>query len=345
MNGANPESLVGMARAYARGKMLCAAVRLGVADILSEGEAGLDALAAKADSNVDSLGRLMRGLASIGVVKETAPNRFALTSFGAPLSRSAPDSVWASIVFWADLLADAWTYLPDCVRAGGMSGAAEARERDHAPSRWSLEPNATAIFHAVFAEPSVESMAPLAKVLDLSMSRIVADLGGAGGGLLSAILLANPHLQGILVDRQEAVDGATRRFESLGLSGRCRAIVGDLAEAVPAGADVYILKSVLHGCDDAAAGRILGNCRRVMSPKHRLLVIEAVLPERVEKPDTRVEEMFISDLNMLAVTGGRERRASEWKSLLSSAGFDLRRLVLGSKQILTVIEASPLAGD
>src|SRR5205809_444550 len=114
-----PAALVEMARGYARGKLLCAAVRLGVADALGDGEKDLDALAAATASNSDSLCRLLRALAGIGIVEEVAPRRFVLTPLGNPLKRNAPNSVWASIVFWADLLADSWTYLPECVRAGG----------------------------------------------------------------------------------------------------------------------------------------------------------------------------------------------------------------------------------
>jgi hypothetical protein len=126
-----------MAQGYFRGKALCAAVRLKVADALGDEERTLDELAAVTETNADSLYRLLRALASIGVVEEVAPSRFALTALGRPLRRDAPDSVWASIVFWADLLADSWTYMADCVRAGGKSGAAAVMEWEGATSRWS----------------------------------------------------------------------------------------------------------------------------------------------------------------------------------------------------------------
>jgi hypothetical protein len=88
-----------MARAYARGRVLCAAVRLGIADALGEGRRTLEELAVATKSNRDGLYRLLRALIGMGVIEETAPARFALTPFGEPLKRNAPDSVWASIVF------------------------------------------------------------------------------------------------------------------------------------------------------------------------------------------------------------------------------------------------------
>jgi hypothetical protein len=332
-----------MAQGYFRGKVLCAAVRLGIPDALADGARSLDQLAAATGSHADSLYRLLRALASIGVVEEIAPGRFILMPLGEPLKKDSPKSVWASIVFWADLLADAWTYLPECVRVGDKSGAAAAMEREGVTSRWSREPQAVAIFHAVFAEPGADANAPFVAAYDFSRCRVVADLGGAGGGLLAAILGANSHVRGILVDRQEAVDRAAARLGAAGLAERCQLVAGDLLQSVPSGADVYVMRSVLHGFCDSDARRILDNCRAAMSPESALLVIEAVLPARIDSADRRVERMLMSDLNMLAVTGGRERNAAEWTSLLSSAHFEQRRLISVAGSTLSSIEALPVA--
>lgn len=335
------ESLVDMARGYFRGKVLCAAVRLGVADALGDNEKSVDELAVATAADPDALHRLLRALASIGAVREVAPARFALTEFGRPLRRDATGSVWASIVFWADLLADSWTYLADCVRAGDKAGAAAAMERNGARSRWSTEPDAAAIFHAAFAEPTADRMAPFAAAYDFSRCQVVADLGGAGGGLLAAILAAHPHARGLLVDREGAVAAATRRFEAAGLSDRCESLAGDLLEAVPPGADIQILQSVLHGYGDDKARRILRNCREAIAPEGRLLLIEAVLPERIDRADPAIEAILMGDLNMLAVTGGRERSGPAWASLLSSAGFEMRRAIAVPGMTSSIIEAAP----
>ncbi|MSR56427.1 MAG: methyltransferase [Planctomycetaceae bacterium] len=334
-------SLVEMAQGYFRGKVLCAAVRLGVADALGNGAKSLDELASATASNPDSLSRFLRALASIGVVEELSPGRFVLTPFGRPLCRDAPDTVWASMVFWADLLADSWNYLADCVRAGGNSGATVAMEREGVKSRWSRNPDAKAIFHAVFAETKADDMAPYVAAHEFSRYQVVADLGGAGGGLLAAILKANPHIRGILVDRKEAVAGALPKLKAAGLADRCELLDGDLLESVPLGADAYLMKHVLHGYDDDRALRILQNCRAAMSANGRLLVIEAVLPEWINHSDRALERVLMSDLNMLAVTGGRERSQTEWASLLSSARFELRRLICIPDSTCRIIEAVP----
>jgi hypothetical protein len=337
---ANRLALVDMAQGFFRGKVLCAAVRLGIADALADGQMTADELAVATGTNAAALRRLMRALAGTGVVEEVATSQFRLTALGKPLRRNAPDSVWASMVFWADLLADNWTYLPEIIRAGDRSGAEAARQREGVPSRWSREPDAQAIFHHVFAESGSEENAAYASAWDFSRCRVVADLGGAGGGLLAAVLQAYPLARGMLVDRQGAIDAALRRFSALGMTARCETMVGDLLESVPAGADVYLMRCVLHGYDDGAALRILQNVRRAMERDARLLLMEVVLPDRVDRADPAIEELLMSDLNMLAVTGGCERSESEWRALLGWAGLELRGVVPVSGQSCRMMEAA-----
>ncbi len=108
---------------------------------------------------------------------------------------------------------------------------------------------------------------------------------------------------------------------------------------IPSGADVYILKNVLHGYDDCSALRVLQHCHAAMQSEARLLVIETVVPDRIDSSDPRVEEMLMSDLNMLAVTGGRERSATEWTELLARAGIELQRIASVDDSSICIIEA------
>ena len=110
--------LVEMAMAYSRSRVLCAAARLGVADALGDEVRSVGFLAEKCQADANALYRLLRALASIGVTEETAPKHFRLTPFGKPLRRDVPQSAWPAVIFWADLLADDWSLLTDCVRTG-----------------------------------------------------------------------------------------------------------------------------------------------------------------------------------------------------------------------------------
>jgi ubiquinone/menaquinone biosynthesis C-methylase UbiE len=169
----------------------------------------------------------------------------------------------------------------------------------------------------------VEDYAPIAAAWDFSLASVVADLGGGRGSLILAILALYPHLRGMLVDLDPSIDEARPRFAAEDPSARSDLIVADLMQSVPAGADVYILKHVLHGRRDPDAITILKNCRAVIPRDGTLLIVEFVLPELVSQADPQLAGHLMSDLNMLAVTGGRERSQREWKKLLDASGFTL----------------------
>jgi len=145
----------------------------------------------------------------------------------------------------------------------------------------------------------------------------------------------------MLVDLEASVGAAKARFAVEDLSSRCELIAADLTQSVPAGADVYMLKHVLHGHRDAEAITILKNCRTVIPLNGTLLVIEFILPPLVCQADPHLEGHLMSDLNMLAVAGGRERSEHEWRTLLETAGFHLTGVYpVGSD--VGVLEAKPL---
>jgi ubiquinone/menaquinone biosynthesis C-methylase UbiE len=329
MATAQNQALTGMAMGYFRSRVLSAAARLGVADALGDSERTVEELATVCQAQPESLYRLLRALASFGVVAETKPASFALTASGNRLRKDSPNSEWASVVFWADLLAHSWAYLTECIRTGHNAASLIS---EGVPPRSSRDPNGMAIFRAVMGTAPAEDYMPIARAWDFSKYRAVADLGGGGGALISAILKVFPNVSGMLVDRQEAIDAAAPRFEREGLVDRCKLLAADLRNEVPAGADVYTMQHVLHGYDDAAAIEILHHCRAVLPPEGRLLVIEFVLPDVVDHADAELERRLMSDLNMLAVTGGKERSAVQWKGLLNRAGFQCQRII-------------PVAGD
>jgi precorrin-6B methylase 2 len=218
-----------------------------------------------------------------------------------------------------------WSHLEECVRTG--DNAALVAEREAVKLRWSKDPDGPAIFRAVMGTAPAEDYMPIARAWDFSKYDTVADLGGGGGALIAAILKVFPNVSGMLVDRQEAIDAAALRFKRDGVDGRCKLVAADLRKEVPAGAQVYTLQHVLHGYDDEAAIEILRHCRAVLPPEGRLLVIEFVLPDVVDHADAELEHRLMSDLNMLAVTGGKERSAIEWKRVLNSAGFQCQGMI------------------
>ena len=334
------KALYDMACGYFRSRALCAAARLGIADVMDTGERTVAEMAAASQSDPAALYRLLRALATFGIVRETAPATFALTPLGLPLRKNDPDSAWDTVVFWADLLADSWSHLTECVRTGD-SAMKIAQQRGIA-SRWTTDPEAGNIFRAVMGTGPAQDYMPFVLAWDFSKHRVVADLGGGGGALIAAILEAHPGVRGMLVDHRESVEGASERLTADGLAGRCECIAAELKETVPPGADVYILQHVLHAYNDDTAAGILGNVRAAVPADGRLLVIECVLPDLFNVVDTELESRVMSDLNMLAVTGGKERSAAEWRQLLPKGGFEVQRTITVTDGWASIVEGVPI---
>jgi SAM-dependent methyltransferase len=333
--------LLEMAMAFAPSCVLCAAARLGVADALGDAERSASEVAAACKAEPSSMYRLLRAMAALGLLNETSPQHFRLTALGRPLRKDVPDSAWPAVVFWADLLADLWSQLGECVRTG--KNAVGVMEKSGRIPRWSQDPNASDIFRAVMGTSPTEDYAPIAAAWPFPASGVVADLGGGGGSLILAILERYPNLRGMLVDRDASIEAATARFQSLSMADRCELIAADLSETVPPGADVYMLKHVLHGYTDDKAVAILRHCRDLVRPNGSLLVIEFVLPDVVSGPAPELVGRFMSDLNMLAVTSGRERSEREWRKLLEDAGFTLTRNVPVPEMDVSILEAHPMS--
>ena len=337
-NLTNKNQLVEMTMGYFRSRALVAAARLELADALHPGPKPVTALAAECHADPAALLRLLRALASFGIVAETVPGTFSLTQLGQPLRKNISDSAWPTILFWGDLLSDSWSYLTECVKTG--ESARDIRTRDGQVSLWSRDPQAGDIFRAVMGNAQVEEYQAIVNSCSLAGAKVLADLGGGGGGLLVAAMKTHPNLEGMLVDKPEAVKAAEGRMVSEGLAGRCQLLGGDLLQSVPAGADVYLMKHVLHGYGDKDAVQILRNCGAVLGPASRLLVLEFVLPDQISGADEALERRLMSDLNMLAVTGGKERSEAEWRQLAEASGLTWVAATCVSHDPVSVIELS-----
>jgi SAM-dependent methyltransferase len=174
------------------------------------------------------------------------------------------------------------------------------------------------------------------RIYDFSGVRTVVDIGGAHGVLLAAVLQANPAARGILLDLPHVIATAGDGIASAGLSERCELMSGDFFEAVPEGADLHLLKQILHDWDDERAARLLQNCHRALPADGRLLVVEMVIPS-----DNRPSPAQAMDLNMLVLLGGQERTGEQFERLLRGAGFRLERIV-PTQSPFSVIEATRL---
>jgi hypothetical protein len=333
-------AVMNLSTAYQASRALYVAAKLGLPDLLADGgPRSADHLAAATGSHAPSLRRLLRALAAFGVFTEDDDGCFALGPLGGCLRADAPGSVRALVLmqgdedFWRT-----WGELEHCVRTG-ETAAKRLFGSEDAFARYAADPRLGAVFNAGMTVLSATTAAALVAAYDFSGATRVVDVGGGQGWLMAAILRANPGLRGVLFDLSSVVEGAPRLLAEAGVADRCEVLGGEMFEAVPGGGDLYVLSRVVHDWEDGRAVAILRNCRRAMDGHARLLLVERVLPDRVE-PAPTVQPLVLSDLNMMVRTGGRERTAGEFGALLAGAGLRLVRVVPTGGPV-SLVQATP----
>ena len=314
------------------------AAKLGLADLLKDGPRHYGQLAEATVTHAPALNRVMRLLASVGVFDEHDGGTFSLTPLGESLRADVPGSMRAGVMlFGGPRTQDAWKELEYCVRTG--EPAHRRRGVSDPFTELRANPDEAASFDAAMADFTKLVAVAVAATYDFAPARTIVDVGGGNGTLLIGILSALPALRGVVFDRPDAAAHASQQITAAGLNERCQAVGGDFFTEVPSGGDAYLLKHVIHDWDDDRARSILDNCRRAMSPAARLLIIEGVYPPRI---DTSLASRgaAANDVNMLVVTGGRQRSEAEFHALFDATGFRLARIVPTPANV-SIIEGLP----
>ncbi len=314
---------------------IAAAASLGIADKLAAGPRSVAELASICDAKPDPLYRLLRTLAGHGIFAADSEGRFALTDEAQPLRRDVADSLVPLLA--GEFPALVWTTfgeLEAAVRTGDV-----AFERAHGAGFFdylAAHPQANASFDRAMALVAATEHPLIAASYDFARFGTIADIGGGQGGLLAEVLARHPAIRGLLFDQPQVVDTPVE-LQVAGVLDRCDVVGGDFFSAVPAGADLYLLKRILHDWDDAEALAILRTVRAAVGSNGRLAVIDAVM-QPGNSPDPNKD----LDLNIMALTGGRERTAADFARLFEAAGFELDGIrPLPAPATLSIVDARP----
>jgi len=306
------------------------AAKLGIADLLAERPRTAEEIADATPAHAPSLYRVLRALASIGIFSEDGEGRFSITPLAEPLRRGVPGSKWAMAVMmgeehyhvWGDLIFTVETGETAFDRIYGMPIFEFLSENDEKGR----------IFDEAMTGIHGRETDAILAAYDFSGVQKLADIGGGNGTTLSAILQKYPSMEGLLFDLPPVVGRAEATFHDAGLADRCELFGGDFFQAVPPGADAYLMRHIIHDWDDEKSRRILRNCHQAMPDDARLLVIESVIP-----PDNQPFAGKWLDLTMMLIPGGKERTEAEYRSLFESAGFELTQIVPTTLEV-SVIE-------
>jgi hypothetical protein len=226
----------------------------------------------------------------------------------------------AAITELGDEHYEAWSSLVHSVRTGEM--AFEHRFKMTAWDYYASNPEEARNFDQTMAAFSAKFTPAILASYDFGRFSRVVDVGGGNGTLLAGILKEWPHLRGTVMDLPQVIEHARRTASARGLNGRCEFVSGNFFQAVPRGADLYMLKWIIHDWDDDRAVSILKKIRVAMDSYGRVILVETILPSG-DQPS--FANLF--DLNMLVMTGGRERTEAEFRRLLTRAGFRLSGLI------------------
>ncbi len=301
-------------------QMLYAAAKLGLADHLAGEPMAAEDLAPAVGVQAEPLYRLLRALAGEGVFAEDEHRRFSLTPMAELLRSDVAGSKQAMAIMLGEEHHAAWGQILYSLQTGKPAF-------DHVYGQPIFDylaghPEAARVFDAAMTAVHGSETAQMLAAYDFSGVKTLADIGGGNGSLITMVLQRYPQLKGILYDIDHVVARAKPRLEAAGVADRCQVVAGNFFESVPAGADTYLMRHIIHDWDEARCIQILKHVRAVLPAGGKLLLIEVVVP-------TGNEPSFgkLMDINMMVLPGGKERTADEYRALYAAADFKLSRIV------------------
>ncbi len=304
---------------HVAGAVSCLA-QLGIPDLVGAGPKSAEELASEIGANPDALYRLMRATACVGVLTEGPDGTFSQTPMSAVLRRDANPSLRAmAIMGGRDWHGRGWSQLEYCVRTGK-----QALEQIYgAPTfeYFKQNPEEAQIFNDAMTGISTIDSPAVADAYDFTKISSLVDVGGGHGLLLATILKKNPHMKGTLYDLGPVVAGAvTGPLKPV--MDRCTLTSGDMFSSIPASADAYIMKHIIHDWPDGPCVEILKACRKGVNAGGKLLVVDNVI-----QPGNDFSPGKFLDLQMLIFPGGRERSEKQFRDLFATSGWKLSRII------------------
>lgn len=325
-----PPVLFQMATAYWVSQAIYVAAKLGIADLLAKGPQSAATLAAATRSDGRSLVRVLRALSSVGVLAQAGNDYFALSRLAEPLQSDVHGSLREIVITIGEIHYQACGELLHTVRTGSpaFNQVFGASLFDY------LQQNADASDAFDRGMTNLSSLLAHAILLSYDFSGIssLVDVGGGEGELLRRILALNPKMTGIVFDLPSAIPSENCNPRD---GARCSYVAGNFFESVPEGADAYLLCGVIHDWDDERALAVLRKCRSAMASEGKILIVDMIVPETASASFSK-----LLDLNMMVMTGGRERTKTEFSNLLNAADYRLTRII-PTMAPQSIIEAVP----
>ena len=314
------QSVMQIAQGYQLSQAMYVAAKLGVADVLGPQPLDAEAIADAVGARAPQLRRVLRALVAAGIFCELEDGRFASNDAAAALRAGAPGGIRDIVVNFGEEMYRSFGELLHTVRTGET--AFDSVYGAPLFEYYAANPKTEASAAARMVARTLPAAREFAASDVLRGARIVVDVGGGTGTLVAEVLRHRSEIAGVLLERPGMLELAKQYLSEQGVADRCELVEGDFFSSVPAGGDVYVLKSVLHDWDDDRCVAILRTCRAAMDEAARLLIVELILPERMT-PSAPMLSAALLDLIMLAYAGGRERTEADFTQLLDQASLRL----------------------
>ena len=323
--------LQGMATGFFLSRLVHLAAKLGIADHLAGGPKSAGELAPATGCDATALYRFLRTLTNFEILSLGADDRFALTPLGDALRSDAPGYARSAILTMGSAAVwNAWGELAYAVETG-KSAFEKANGKGIFDYLGENQDVARRFSETMLAAHSAEPAA-VAEAYDFSSAGVIVDVGGASGSMLANVLARHESPRGVLFDLPQATTEAAALLRKRGVESRVTFEHGSFFDGVPAGGDIYILSHIIHDWPEERALAILRNCRQVMTPTSRLLLVELLLREG------GTPGFGSADMVMLVLQGAAERTAREYDALLAKAGLRMTR-VIPTTTSASIIEA------
>jgi acetylserotonin O-methyltransferase len=314
-----PDPVVDLMEAFRRSQVLFTAVNLRIFEILEDSARSLQELASGLLLPATALEQLLTACQALGLISRVDGSYQNTPITSQYLTQSSPCNLLGYIRFSDMAVYQLWSRLTDAVREGS--------------NRWDqVFGGKTNFFDNIYADPTslrefiggmhglgVITSPTLATAFELGRFRHLVDLGGATGHLAIAACQAWPDLKATVYDLAPICIVAQEHIGQSSVQDRVQTQTGDFFTDPLPQADLYALSRILHDWKEEKIRFLLKKCFENLPRQGGLLVCEKLLNEEKDGPVSAA----LQSLNMLVITEGRERTASEYKALLQDAGFGL----------------------
>jgi 2,7-dihydroxy-5-methyl-1-naphthoate 7-O-methyltransferase len=312
-NTAPPEETASLGRMTDLATPWCihVAATLRIAEHIAAGRTGITELAAAAGCDRDALHAVLGHLVARGVFTEESPGRFGCNR----AARQLAEAPFLDLDGFGGRMARTWGTLLEYVRTGQP-----AYQQVFGRPFWedlAAHPRIAAEFDALMG-PAGHGVPDFDIELrgGWEFVRTVVDVGGGTGAMLASLLRRHPRARGILVDLPGTVARASEIVESFGVADRVTFSGQSFFDPLPAGADLYLLKSVINDWPDEPTVAILRRCAeaaRHAQPPGAIAVLGGVSAD--EAPRSLGIDMLVA--------GGKTSTLTQFTELARQAGVEV----------------------